>query len=272
MPIARKQEENTYSFNRDIKSGGRYQYTNFRNYSAYVATKKQSEELIKLIKTRMSGNISILDVGCGDGTFTFEILKEINPKKIVGFDCAQAAIKVADNAIQAKDRNRIKFLHVDVYNSHKIFKKNSFDIVIIRGVLHHLSRPSLAIRSLRNISDKIIVLEPNGFNPILKIIENTSPYHIQRGERSYWPPTIDKWFEDNGFKVKKQLFFSLVPYFCPKVIVRFLKLIEPVMENIPIVKLFYCGTNLIYYERNMVTNKLLNKKSDFKSEGNGVHE
>ncbi len=247
--MKRKKEKNIHTFNEDIKSTGRYQYTDFKKFSAYLATKRQSEELIRLLKENTKENINILDVGCGDGTFTFEILKEINPKKIVGFDYAQSAIRVAGNAIEAKDKDKIKFLHGDVYNAHKMFKKNSFDIVVIRGVLHHLSRPSQAIKSLRYISDKIIVLEPNGFNPILKIIENTSPYHIQREEKSYWPPTLNKWFTDSGFKVKKQLFFSIVPYFCPKSVVILLKFIEPVMEKIPFIRMFYCGTNLIYYEK-----------------------
>lgn len=249
MVMRKKKEKNIYSFNEDIENNGQYQYTNFNKYSAYIATKKQSEELIKLLKERSSKNISILDVGCGDGTFTFEILEKVNPKRIVGFDYAQSAIRVANNAIEVKDRNKIKFLYGDVYNAHKMFKKNYFDIIVVRGVLHHLSSPKQAIKSLRYLSNKIIVLEPNGFNPILKIIENTSPYHIQRGEKSYWPPTVNKWFTDNGFKVKKQLFFSIVPYFCPKNIVKLLKLIEPLMEKIPFIKLFYCGTNLIYYEK-----------------------
>lgn len=244
-----RKKKNTYSFDKDIENNGRYQYTNLDQYSAYIATKKQSEELIRLVTNMTLGNIKILDVGCGDGTFTFEILKKINPKKIVGFDCAQAAIKVAEKTIEKKDKNKIKFMHGDVYNSHKMFKKNSFDIVIIRGVLHHLNNPKKAIKSLKNISNRILVLEPNGFNPILKLIENTSPYHIQRGEKSYWPPTINKWFADNNFKVRRQLFFSIVPYFCPKNIVKVLKFIEPIMERIPFVKLFYCGTNLVYYEK-----------------------
>ena len=244
----RKQNE-SYSFDKDIKNSGQYQYTDFSKYSARVATKKQSEEIIRLLKEGFSENIKILDVGCGDGIFTFELLRKINPKEIVAFDCAGEAIKVANNAIEEKDKKRIRFLTRSVYDAHKIFKKNSFDVIVIRGVLHHLINPKRAVKSLSCLSDNIIVLEPNGYNPILKIIENTSTYHLQRGEKSYWPPTINRWFADNGFKVKKQLFFSIVPYFCPKNIVKLLKFIEPLMEKIPFVKKFYCGTNLIFYEK-----------------------
>ena len=247
--MKRKKEKNIHTFNEDIKSKGRYQYTDVNKFSAYLATKRQSEELIKLLKENTKENINILDVGCGDGTFTFEIFEKVNPKKILGFDRAQSAIKVANDAVKIKDRKKITFLYADVYDAHKIFKKNSFDIIVVRGVLHHLYKPKQAIKSLSWISNKIIVLESNGFNPVLKIIENTSQYHIQREEKSYWPPTLNKWFSDNGFKVKKQLFFSIVPYFCPKNLVILLKLIEPVMEKIPFIKMFYCGTNLIYYEK-----------------------
>lgn len=244
-----KKQKNTASFNKDIKNNGRYQYTNFNKYSAYIATKKQSDEIVKLLKEYTSKNINILDVGCGDGTFTFEILKAVNPKKITGFDYVKSAICVANSAIQSKAKDKIKFLYGDVYNAHKMFKKNSFEVIIIRGVLHHLDKPEQAIKSLRNLSNKVIVLEPNGFNPILKLIENISPYHVQHGEKSYWPPTINRWFVDNGFQIRKQQFFSIVPYFCPKIIVKLLKLIEPAMEKVPFIKLFYCGANLIYYEK-----------------------
>ena len=247
--MKRKKEKNIHAFNEDIKSHGRYQYTDFKKFSAYIATKRQSEALIKLLKENTKENINILDVGCGDGTFTFEILKKVNPKRIIGFDNAQSAIRVANNAVRAKDREKIKFLYGDAYRAHKMFKRNSFDIIVIRGVLHHLYKPKQAIKSLSCLSNKIIVLESNGFNPILKIIENVSTYHIKREEKSYWPPTLNKWFIDNGFKVKKQLFFSIVPYFCPENITRLLKLIEPFMEKIPFIRMFYCGTNLIYYEK-----------------------
>ena len=247
--MKRKKEKNIHTFNEDIESTGKYQYTDFKKFSAYIATKRQSEELIKLLKENTKENVNILDVGCGDGTFTFEIFEKVNPRKIVGFDNAQSAIKVANNAVRAKDREKIKFLYVNVYDAHKIFKKNSFDIIVIRGVLHHLYKPKHAIKLLSYLSSKIIVLEPNGFNPILKLIENISPYHIKREEKSYWPPTLNKWFTDNGFKIKKQHFFSIIPYFCPQNVVILLKFIEPIMEKIPFIRMFYCGTNLIYYEK-----------------------
>ncbi len=248
--MKRKKEINVKAFNDDIKNKGRYQYANFEKYSIYIATKRQTEEIVRVLKLHVKKNSSILDVGCGDGTFTFEIYKRFHPKIIIGFDDAKSAINVASKSVKTKDKKNIIFLHGNVYNAHRMFKKTySFDVIVIRGVLHHLYNPQQAIKSLSQLSNKIIVLEPNGYNPMLKIIERTSPYHIKHEEKSYWPPTLNKWFRNNNFTVREQSFFSIVPYFCPEKIARLLKRVEPYIEKLTILKLFYCGTNLIYYEK-----------------------
>lgn len=247
--MKRNKGQNVLAFNADIKNDGRYKYTDFDRYSVYIATKRQTEEIVKLLKTHTSLSSSILDVGCGDGTFTFEIYNKISPKKIVGFDKAQSAIKVAQKSVKVKDRDKVFFHHGDVYDAHKMFKKNSFDIVVIRGVLHHVDNPKKAIKSLSMLSNKFIVLEPNGYNPILKVIEKISPYHRAHEEKSYLPHRLNNWFGQNSFIKRNQIYFSIVPYFCPELIARTLKSIEPIIEKMHVVKLLFCGTNLVYYER-----------------------
>jgi ubiquinone/menaquinone biosynthesis C-methylase UbiE len=242
-------EKNVQAFNADIKNRGGYQYTNFGKYSAYIATKRQTKEIIKFLKKYAGKSPTILDVGCGDGVFTLEIYNLTKPKKIIGFDRAYSAINVASKSIKHKERNAISFQVGDVYEAHKLFKKDSFDIIVIRGVLHHLYQPQEAIKSLSLLSKKIIVLEPNGFNPLLKVIEKISPYHRKHEEKSYYPPKLNRWFINNGFIVKEQLFFSIVPYFCPEIIAKLLKSVERFIEKLPILHIFICGTNIIYYER-----------------------
>lgn len=244
-----KKRKKSSAFDEDIKREGRYQYVNFEQYSIYIATKRQSEEIIRLLQKHTDKNTSILDVGCGDGTFTFELLREVLCKKMVGFDVAKEAIKVAQNAVTPKDKKKIFFQEGSIYDANKMFRKNSFDIIVVRGVLHHLENPERGIQSLSKLAKKIIVLEPNGYNPILKLIERFSQYHIEHEEKSYWPPTLNSWFIRNGYHVKEQKFFSIIPYFCPEPIAKALKIIQPLMEKIPGIKIFYCGTNLIYYEK-----------------------
>lgn len=242
-------EKNIKVFEKDVKAGGKYQYTDFDKYSAYIATKRQSIEIIRLLKDIYKKNFTILDVGCGDGTFTFEIYDEIKPKRIVGFDNAKLAVQAAQKRVKSKDKAKISFKVCNIYDVDKVFAKEKFDVAVVRGVLHHLYEPEKAIQALCKVSNNIIVLEPNGYNPILKVIEKTSPYHIEHEEKSYWPPRLNQWFVRQHFNVKEQQFFSIVPYFCPDIVARSLKAIEPFMESIPFIKRFYAGTNIIFYER-----------------------
>ncbi|HVA96923.1 MAG TPA: class I SAM-dependent methyltransferase [Candidatus Acidoferrales bacterium] len=250
--MKRKKEKNIDVFNDDIQATGKYRYTNFEKSSAYSATKRQSDELIKILQSKVGRKTTVLDVGCGDGTFTLELLLRAHPEKIVGFDYAKNAIQAARRLVLKKDKRNIIFKTINVYDANKVFDTNSFDVIVIRGVLHHLYDPERAVNVLSPLSKRIIVLEPNGYNPIIKLIEKLSPYHKQHEEKSFWPPKLNSWFINAGFIVKDQQFFGIVPYFCPDFAVSILQVIQPVMERLPFVNRLYCGTNLIYYERRTV--------------------
>lgn len=246
----KNKEKNINEFNKDIEKKGRYIYTNFQEYSFFRATKRQSDELNKLLKKISKKKIKILDVGCGDGTFTIDMYNKNIAEYIVGFDSAKNAIKIANNSLDKNLRNKIKFIEGNVYSANKMFKPDSFDLIVIRGVLHHLYYPKKAIKSLSLISNRIILIEPNGYNPLLKIIEKLSVYHRKHEEKSFFPFTINKWFRDNNYILKEHHLFSIVPYFAPKKLVKFLEKIEPLAESIPILNIVLCGTNLSYYEKN----------------------
>jgi len=95
----------------------------------------------------------------------------------------------------------------------------------------------------------VLALEPNGYNPVMKVIEKVSIYHREHDEKSYWPPTLNNWFERNGYSVVSQRFFGIVPYFCSTPLARSLKFAEPMFEMAPIVRHLACGTNLILYKK-----------------------
>jgi ubiquinone/menaquinone biosynthesis C-methylase UbiE len=237
-------------YNEDVRSTGRYLYTDKDVYSAGIATLKQTAEILKMIRSNFPSKIRILDIGCGDGTYSLELLRGLQPEKIVGFDVADAAIKFAGKHIPAVAKNRIFFEIGDVYKLSGKYSRKDFDLAVFRGVLHHLDHPRKAVTEVARVCDNVIILEPNGFNPILKLIEKLSPYHVRHGEKSYWPPDLDNWFGKNGYRVVNKKYFSIVPYFCPEILTRILKAIEPVFENLPFINRFYCGALLVFYQKN----------------------
>lgn len=241
-------EKNVDQFNKDVKSLGAYAYTNQNIYSAITAGKKQSEGILKAVRSQVKKPRKIIDIGSGDGTYTFELFKELRPKEIVGFDFAKEAVEIANKRIKRKDKGKIKFVESSIYDVNKKIK-SKFDVAVVRGVLHHLYNPQRGIAAICKLADIVVVAEPNGFSPLMKIMEKVSSYHRRHEEKSYWPPTLNSWFEKNGFKVKEQRFFGPVPFFFPETPARMIKAIEPFIENIPYLNRIYCATNLIIYEK-----------------------
>jgi hypothetical protein len=89
------------------------------------------------------------------------------------------------------------------------------------------------IREAFRIAPTVIVHEPNGNNLGLKIIEQTSSYHIQHGEKSYTTRRMRQWIEAAGGRVVYRKMAGFVPMFCPDWMAKTMKLIEPAIEWIP---------------------------------------
>ena len=119
--------------------------------------------------------------------------------------------------------------------------EEKYDIVVLRGVLHHLPDLSKGIARACLFGKKIIILEPNGYNPVMKIIEKTSKYHIEHEEQSFRPKLLRDKFIGNGGRVVKDEYVNLVALFCPDWLARICKFFEPLVESIPLVKHIACG-------------------------------
>lgn len=121
------------------------------------------------------------------------------------------------------------------------FENDSFDVAHIRGVLHHLDNPSAALKEALRVAKHVFVIEPNGFNPVLKVLEKVSPYHRKHDEQSFTSWKLDKWIEQAGGKVVRRSWVGLVPMFCPNWLAKGAKAVEPVVERIPLFSHVICA-------------------------------
>jgi SAM-dependent methyltransferase len=238
-------ERNIATFDADAAALGGYVYTAIDRWSTRYATGRQTEEIIRMLAKNFSSHVQVVDLGCGDGTYTLEIAERFRPAQVCGVDPAANAIDLARSRIPLQLSGVVSFNVGDIYKIETEVKPGA--VAVLRGVLHHLDKPRDAIAALGKKFTSVISLEPNGFNPGMKIIEKVSKYHREHDEKSYWPPSLNHWFREQGFEVAFQKFFCTVPYFFPTLAAKALSLADPVVEAIPVVREICCGTNLVLY-------------------------
>lgn len=220
-------------FRADVAGNDGYIYTTNAGLSSRVANRRVTDVTLGLAD--FAGK-RVIDIGCGDGTYTAELMDEGRPSRITGIDPASEAVEVAGRKNARPD---ITFTVSSAYDLP--FPDDSFDVAYLRGVLHHMDQPAAALRESFRVAPMVVVIEPNGYNLGLKVIERCSEYHVQHGEKSYSPRTLDRWLAATGGTVTRRRWVGLVPMFCPDWCARALKRVEPVLEALPVLRAVGCG-------------------------------
>lgn len=238
-------KQNVSRFDEDVRAQGAYAYTGDR-LSARLANGRISRSIAESFDFR---GASVLDLGCGDGAYTVEF-DALGVRQVVGLDPAVAAIDAARARakVLAID-DRVRFEVGNIYDLQDYLVPGRFDCIVIRGVLHHLPDPARALAGLAGFQGAVLVLEPNGNNPVLKILERFSRYHIEHEERSFRPALIRRWLQAAGLTVRSCRVLNLVPFFCPDSFARLLRTVEPCVERIPLLRDIACGQSMIVAKR-----------------------
>jgi SAM-dependent methyltransferase len=167
----------------------------------------------------------VLDFGCGDGAFANETLAP-RFRAIDGYDLAPAAIKRANDEAPGP---HLKFFAADLATlSYSALPK--YDGAFLIGILHHIkaATPSV-LRSLAQVTGKLVVLEPNGNNIVRKLIEFTPSYR-RAGEDSFGTRELVDIFAAAGWRTVVRKRVNLFPNFTPGLVYRLFAPIEPYVE------------------------------------------
>ena len=121
--------------------------------------KKWEQEIVESIKLNANKTDKILDIACGTGSLTQEIIKNSSNDQVIGLDFSDAMLKIAKNSVS----------NLILGDSHYLpFKKNYFDHITI----------AYGIRNFENITQSLqevnYVLNNKG---TLNIIEIIKPYN-----------------------------------------------------------------------------------------------
>jgi SAM-dependent methyltransferase len=230
-------KQNIDQLDEDASRQGYYTY-HVQQLSPTLATKRICRA--NAVNYNFTGK-RVLNLGCGDGIYTLE-MTGLGAAWVHGIDASTAAISVAQQrSASSSCKAQSKFEVADIYNLKAILKGLEFDCIMLWGVLHHLPNPATALAGINGIASAIIILEPNGMNPVLKVLEKVSSYHIAHGDRPYSPNQLKNWLKAAGFQPKSSSLINLVPMFCPTWLARILRFIEPVVERLPGLRTIACG-------------------------------
>jgi SAM-dependent methyltransferase len=170
-------------------------------------------------------NGRVLDLGCGDGAFANHALAA-RYREIVGYDLAPAAIE------RAKARAPGPHLHFAAADlvTFDYGSLQHFDGAFLIGILHHVKADAPTIvAKLRALTQRVVVLEPNGDNLVRKLLEFTPSYR-SAGEDSFHSKQVTEMFARAGFCQAVWRRLNLFPNFTPAAVYRLLAPLEPRIE------------------------------------------
>ena len=102
-------------------------------YAASPISDRSAYEIkIARLKTYLSPEMSVLDLGCGTGTQCGDIANSV--KQVTGIDISSKLLAIADQRMTERNLNNIEFLQTSVFDER--FQSASFDAVMAFFVLH----------------------------------------------------------------------------------------------------------------------------------------
>ncbi len=132
--------------------------------------------------------LSILDIGCGDGSVTIPLLSGSNSLTLL--DLSDKMLEVAKNNVPADLLDRVKFLNEDVCQA--ALRAHSYDLIVCVGVLAHVESPEALISRVCQLvspGPKRYKFHPKDTNGLVKsrIIEIVRPPWVHSGSDQLGP-------------------------------------------------------------------------------------
>ena len=151
---------------------------------------------------------SILDIGCGTGIL-YEVLQEEGYSgSYVGTDLSEDMLEVG--------RKRYKGIDLRVMDCEKLeFPSKSVDVVFMRSVLHHVPHPTQAIKEMKRVAKKTILLsEPlrNTLTSIPRYLSKKLTDHFDEEHTHYSVKQMQEMLKKGGIEKYEFKHFGYFAY------------------------------------------------------------
>mgnify|MGYP001175243521 CR=1 FL=1 len=121
--------------------------------------------MMKELEFELGNGKEILEIGCGSGKLLEHIAAHYDRCRIVGLDISKDMIEAAKAKIDrlGNHNNIVQYIVGDIEDG--IFRQASFDVIILKQVLHHLHDPVFVLRKIREYLKPegiVILMVPGG--------------------------------------------------------------------------------------------------------------
>jgi arsenite methyltransferase len=162
------------------------------------AKEKESkpDEIIAIIKSKITSEKTIVDLGAGGGYFTLRFAQEVVPNGIVyAVDINQEYLDYIKQLAQKENINNIKYILATEEDSK--LPNNTADLIFVRNVFHHINNPEKYFTQLKT------KLKPEGLVVIIDYLPEHAPItgfllHHKHGTE---PAKILSVMEKAGYKL-----------------------------------------------------------------------
>ena len=180
----------------------------FHHILTYPSYKRMLSELENAYLN--SKSLKVLDYGCGKGLDSLQLLK--SGAKTFGIDISEKYIELSKQLAIKNNFNETDF-NFQVMDAHDLkFENNSFDLVIGRGMLHHLDA-NIALKSIHKVlkpNGRAIFIEPLADNPLLKLFRALTPKARTVDEAPFSRTEIKKLIDPEMWKNKDTMYCGLI--------------------------------------------------------------
>ena len=128
-------------------------------YSQRASKDNYTEQLIS--KMILSKEYTVLDVGCGEGSVTIPLSKEV--ASVTAIDATDKMLEILDEKIKEQEINNIETIKDDV-NYVTLEKYGNYDIVLASRVVNGIKSPKKVFSNLNEIANKYVFITLFGPN------------------------------------------------------------------------------------------------------------
>ena len=199
-----------------------------------------------LRKIDLSTTKSILDIGCGTGIL-YDVLREEKYKGVyIGTDLSPDMLEVG--------RKRYKGIDLRVMDCENMeFPSRSFDVVFMRSVLHHVPHPAQAIKEMKRVAHKTVIISEPSRNILTEFprwLSKKITSHFDEDHTHYSVSQLQKLLKKGGIEKYKLIHFGYVadPFgftdllpgtkYLPLIVLKGLFHLDKVFAKVPLVRYF----------------------------------